>query len=164
MTFIGSSSFFQMMAPTRDKVTSLTFFAWWWARPITQPMYCFKVSMSLTCVGILISPLVKEVSADQGNGHNVCVDAAARIKPPFAAPSKLRNTLPPLASNDLFDSVIVLKALFRCQSSTISHDTSASIRDPQVHRVDCKCCAVRSSCRDYRIRKYICATDHDLFP
>jgi hypothetical protein len=32
---------------------------------------------------------------------NVGVDAAARIKAPFAAPSKLRNTLPPLASNDL---------------------------------------------------------------
>src|SRR3954463_12016325 len=29
------------------------------------------------------------------------VDAAARIKAPFAGPSKLRNTLPPLASNDL---------------------------------------------------------------
>jgi len=33
------------------------------------------------------------------------VDAAARIKAPFAAPSKLRNTLPPLASNDLFGIV-----------------------------------------------------------
>jgi hypothetical protein len=31
------------------------------------------------------------------------VDAAARFKAPFAAPSWLRNTLPPLASNDLFD-------------------------------------------------------------
>ena len=29
------------------------------------------------------------------------VDAAARIHSTFAAPSKLRNTLPPLASNDL---------------------------------------------------------------
>src|SRR6266404_1348028 len=33
--------------------------------------------------------------------HNGGVDAAARIKAPCAAPSKLRNTLPPLASNDL---------------------------------------------------------------
>src|SRR5439155_5383472 len=36
---------------------------------------------------------------------NIRVDAAARIKAPSAAPSKLRNTLPPLASNDLFDGV-----------------------------------------------------------
>src|SRR5260370_20467200 len=33
------------------------------------------------------------------------VDAAARIKAPFAAPSKLRNTLPPLASNDLLYAI-----------------------------------------------------------
>jgi hypothetical protein len=32
---------------------------------------------------------------------NVGVDAAARIKTRFAAPSKLRQALPPLASNDL---------------------------------------------------------------
>jgi hypothetical protein len=35
--------------------------------------------------------------------HNGGVDAVARIKAPFAAPSKLRKALPPLASNDLFD-------------------------------------------------------------
>ena len=39
--------------------------------------------------------------------HNVRVDAAARIKAPCAAPSKLRNTLPPLASNDLIAFLIV---------------------------------------------------------
>jgi hypothetical protein len=33
--------------------------------------------------------------------HNGGVDAAARIKTPCAAPNKLRNTPPPLASNDL---------------------------------------------------------------
>src|SRR5437588_1943006 len=37
---------------------------------------------------------------------NVGVDAAARIKAPSAAPSKLRNTLPPLASNDLLDFAV----------------------------------------------------------
>src|SRR6266404_8095379 len=38
--------------------------------------------------------------------HNGGVDAAARIKAPFAVPSKLRNTLPPLASNDLLCSAL----------------------------------------------------------
>src|SRR5438270_9772269 len=33
------------------------------------------------------------------------VDAAARIKAPSAAPNKLRNTLPPLASNELLCSL-----------------------------------------------------------
>jgi hypothetical protein len=37
--------------------------------------------------------------------HNGGVDAAARIKAPFAAPSKLRKTPPPLASNDLLGGV-----------------------------------------------------------
>jgi hypothetical protein len=38
--------------------------------------------------------------------YNGRVDAAARIKAPSAAPSKLRNTLPPLASNELFGGVV----------------------------------------------------------
>src|SRR5207253_7035122 len=42
------------------------------------------------------------VSESRSNGG---VDAAARIKAPCATPSKLRNTLPPLASNDLLDGV-----------------------------------------------------------
>ena len=33
--------------------------------------------------------------------YNVRVDAAARIKAPSAAPSKLREALPPLASNEV---------------------------------------------------------------
>jgi hypothetical protein len=41
------------------------------------------------------------------------VDAAARINAPFAAPSKLRNTLPPLASNDLLDSALGAKDTLR---------------------------------------------------
>src|SRR5438132_14067064 len=51
---------------------------------------------------------------------NVRVDEAAAIKAPFAAPSKLRNTLPPLASNDLFGCGSVGRArswqerLFQC--------------------------------------------------
>jgi len=36
-----------------------------------------------------------------GRRRTVELTPAARIKAPFAAPSKLRNTLPPLASNDL---------------------------------------------------------------
>src|SRR5439155_17168869 len=39
---------------------------------------------------------------------NIRVDAAARIKAPSAAPSKLRNTPPPLASNDLFGGAWVI--------------------------------------------------------
>src|SRR5437764_150069 len=47
-------------------------------------------------------PVVTHMSLKK-KPHNGGVDAAARIKTPFAALSKLRNTPPPLASNDLFD-------------------------------------------------------------
>jgi hypothetical protein len=37
------------------------------------------------------------------------VDAAARFHSTFAAPVTMRNTLPPLASNDLFDAALFSK-------------------------------------------------------
>jgi len=39
------------------------------------------------------------------------VDAAARIQSSIAGPIKLRNTLPPLASNDLFDGVASISVI-----------------------------------------------------
>jgi len=38
------------------------------------------------------------------------IEAAARIQSSIAAPVMMRNTLPPLASNDLFGVVILRKA------------------------------------------------------
>src|SRR5260370_38342489 len=55
-----------------------------------------KVMLGRSLLVMLNPPSLREAP----NGG---VDAAARIKAPSAAPSKLRNTLPPLASNDLFD-------------------------------------------------------------
>jgi hypothetical protein len=51
------------------------------------------------------------------------VDAAARIKAPSAAPSKLRNTLPPLASNDLLSGVAIIDAVRTHRSrGKVKHD------------------------------------------
>src|SRR5437868_12941824 len=49
-------------------------------------------------VAVMFPPKVSCRAMKPPNGG---VDAAARIKAPFAAPSKLREALPPLASNDL---------------------------------------------------------------
>src|SRR5207245_11176302 len=52
---------------------------------------------------------IQVVSAKQNATRpNVRVDAAARIKAPSAAPSMLRNTLPPLASNELFERPLIV--------------------------------------------------------
>src|SRR5260370_25507264 len=51
----------------------------------------------------------------QQKQSNVLVDAAARIKATFAAPSKLQNTLPPLASNDLLCVPLVPRKVFKVQ-------------------------------------------------
>ena len=42
--------------------------------------------------------------------HNGGVDAAARIQSSIAGPVKLRNTLPPLASNELLAGVLTSEA------------------------------------------------------
>src|SRR5438128_1979433 len=46
-------------------------------------------------------------AAYQSSAPNVRVDRAARINATFAAPIMLRNTLPPLASNELFGGELV---------------------------------------------------------
>jgi hypothetical protein len=45
--------------------------------------------------------------------HNVRVDAAAGFHSSIAGPVTMRNTLPPLASNDLFGAVMISRVVFR---------------------------------------------------
>src|SRR5713101_6755632 len=71
-----------------------------------------------------------------GQVPNGGVDAAARIKAPFAAPSKLREALPPLASNELFGGApasYVLRLVyprFRCADD--AHTVAAYNEYPAV--------------------------------
>src|SRR5207302_3295405 len=70
------------------------------------------------------------------------VDAAARIKAPFAAPSKLREALPPLASNDLFGGgrydmpiSLVRVTTHRPRDSTTRFENEYPFKAPAIHSV-----------------------------
>src|SRR5437764_15416948 len=62
------------------------------------------------------------------------VDAAARIKAPSAAPSYLRNTHPPLASNDLFGRSAQLDFYRRIHTSSAKgqQETAVKRRDSKT--------------------------------
>jgi hypothetical protein len=44
---------------------------------------------------------------------HIAVDRAARIHSTFAAPGLMRNTLPPLRSNELFDTARAIRDYFK---------------------------------------------------
>src|SRR5437868_12245389 len=68
-------------------------------------------------VAVMFPPKVSCRAMKPPNGG---VDAAARIKASSAAPSKLREALPPLASNELLGSVLIRMTLAVIWNSSFS--------------------------------------------
>src|SRR5437867_4130068 len=71
-------------------------------------------------------------ASDSSKPPNGGVDAAARIQSSIAGPIMIRNTLPPLASNDLLCAVLLADL-----GRTIQIDNYRCAHDNQNYRQEC---------------------------